>query len=354
MYRPIRRLRIRSVVTDETVDRLTPLVSVVRRSIALGAAFVLLTAAGPVQPYSFVPIDVPCNACPGGIARQTIAEGINAEGAIVGVYRDGSNAQRGFLLTRDGVTTIDVPGAIATVATGIDPAGDIVGRYTEAVGASPDCTVSGPQCIHGFLYSHGRFTTLRVDDHPGSFAQRIAPDGTIYGCLHDLDLMGSMFGAIWTRFGATSSLTAGGGELADSAQSLPASMNNGATPGGGVVVGHFTALVTGLTHGFIVRDGTLQVYDVPGSTLTQIWDINPEQQFVGTYKDGSGRQHGFVEVPGWGITTLDYPAAASTIAFGINPEGSIVGQYIADGRTRGFLAVAGQRVRSAGTLSPVQ
>jgi len=46
----------------------------------------------------------------------------------------------------------------------------------------------------------------------------------MYGCLHDYDVMASMFSAAWTRFGDTS-LTANGGELADSTQSFPNSMS---------------------------------------------------------------------------------------------------------------------------------
>ncbi len=308
------------------------------QTMVVGASLLLLPATAHAQTYNFVSIDVPCAGCPGGIARQTIAEGINAAGAIVGTYKDAANAQHGFLLRNGQFTTIDVPGAVATIATGINPQGQIVGRFTAPVG-SANCSASGPQCIHGFLYSQGTFQTLTYSGHPGSFAQRITPDGSIYGCLHDFDLMGSMYGARWTLFGETS-LMAGGGELANPAASLPASMNNGATPGGNIIVGHFTDMATNLTHGFIVQNGNLQIYDVPSSTLTQIWDINPSFVFAGTYKDIGGKQHGFVQLPGGGTPiTVDYQGAAATVVFGINPAGAIVGQYTLSGQVHGFLAV---------------
>jgi hypothetical protein len=41
-------------------------------------------------------------------------------------------------------TTIDVPGAVRTVATAINPQGDIVGRYVSADGV-----------VHGFLLLQG-------------------------------------------------------------------------------------------------------------------------------------------------------------------------------------------------------
>jgi probable HAF family extracellular repeat protein len=307
----------------------------------------LFSTPGAAQTLNFTALDAPCAACPGGIARQTIAEGINPAGDIVGTYKDAMNQQHGFLLSNGQYTTIDVPGALATIATGINPAGDIVGRYTAPVGSSPECSAAGsPSCIHGFLYSRGNFSTITFPGHPGSFAQRITPDGSIYGCLHDFDLMGSMIGAAWTRFGDVS-LMMGGGELADRGMSVMASMNNGATPGGNTIVGFFTDMMANRVHGFVVQNGDFQMYDIPGSMLTQIWDINPELQFVGTFLDNMGKRHGFLQrLDGSSPETIDVPntapfhASPSTIVFGINPGGAIVGQYTdTSGHTHGFFAL---------------
>jgi len=43
------------------------------------------------------------------------------------------------------------------------------------------------------LYRHSKFSTVLFPWPPGAVPQRIAPDGDIYGCLHDFDLMNSMF-----------------------------------------------------------------------------------------------------------------------------------------------------------------
>src|SRR5215471_840711 len=101
-----------------------------------GAQFTLVQAAA-VQRFNFVSIDVPCDSCPGGIARRTAVGGINPGGDIVGVYTDAVGMQHGFLLSGEQFTTIDVPGALAgvagtlpTVARGIGPSGDVVGQYT--------------------------------------------------------------------------------------------------------------------------------------------------------------------------------------------------------------------------------
>jgi hypothetical protein len=337
------------------------------------SGLLLLPDNSAAQSYHFVSIDVPCGSCPGGITPRTALGGINAAGEIVGVYTDAVGVQHGFLLRRGEFITIDVPGSLAgaggslpTAARGISSSGDVVGSYTAPVSSAPEdspdfCPAAGsPACIKGFLYSHGEFSTVLVPGHPGAIPQRITPNGDIYGCLHDFDLMGSMFGFARTSYGYIS-LAAGGGELADTSQSVPASMNNAATPNGHTIVGLWIDMMTGHNHGYVVEDGTFHSYDVPGSTFTWIWDMNWEREFVGTYKDASGKQHGFLQrlkecarftgddtdaAPGdergaeaCAPISVDYPDAAATIAMGINRSGAIVGQYTdTNGHTHGFLA----------------
>ena len=51
-----------------------------------------------------------------------------------------STDRHGFLLSRGGFNTIDVPGALRTSAFGINPRGDIAGAYTDTSGE-----------VHGYL-----------------------------------------------------------------------------------------------------------------------------------------------------------------------------------------------------------
>jgi uncharacterized membrane protein len=324
-----------------------------RFAFAVICGLLLFTARGAAQSFNLTTIDVPCAACPGGIARSTRVQGINPAGDIVGDYRDAVGAQHGFVLSGGQFTTIDVPGALVgdsgtltTVARGISPSGSIVGHFIAPPNSSAPpnspayCPATGSvACIKGFLYSGAKFSTVLVPGHPGAIPQRISPDGDIYGCLHDFDLMGSMFGFGHNRIGYIS-LLANGRELADSSMSVPASMNNGATPDGHTIVGLWTDMMTGHSHGYVVRDGNFQSYDVPGSLGTNIWDINPAGAFVGTYTDNSKKSHGFLQLPdGSAPVTIDYPNSVSTVAFGINPDGAMVGQYIdTSGHTHGFLA----------------
>ena len=46
--------------------------------------------------------------------------------------------------------------------------------------------------------------------------------------------------------------------------------------------------------------------------------------------------HGYL-LSGGEFTSFDFPSANSTEAFGINPRGDIVGEYISAGVTHGFL-----------------
>jgi hypothetical protein len=331
---------------------------------SLISAFMLVSTSA-AQSFAYTQIDVPCAACPGGIALSTSAQGINPAGDIVGQYTDASHNGHGFLLRGGQFTTIDVPGVLvgvagtlATSASAISPSGDIIGTYIAPVSSAPFGSpafcpaVGSTACIKGFVYSRGKFSTVLFPlpsggYHPGAVPRRITSDGDIYGCLHDLDLGMSMFGAAWTRSG-DSSLLAGGGELAPSgplaAPGLPMSMNNGATPDGHTIVGHFTDMMTNHTHGFIVQDGNLHTYDAPGSRLTVIWDINPSDAYVGVYT--TDRNHAYLQLPdGSAPIALDllpgFPAnILGASANGINAGGSIVGQYTDSSHVlHGFLAV---------------
>ena len=271
-------------------------------------------AVRPAPELTFTSVDVPN-------ALLTSASGVNARGDVVGSYRDAGNRVRGFLL-RDGVfTTINAPyeGVTVTDARGISPDGDIVGTYRIAGERSVD--------IHGFLLTkHGEFVRVDFPGHKNTIPQRISPDGTIYGCYHDDDTMGSMRGMAIGRDGTAET-------------DIEASMHNGATPDGRRIAGLFTDMMTGRQDGYLLEDGVLTILRVPGSSQTAAWDMNPTGDIVGVYRNASGF-HGFLFRDG-AYTPVDVPFAGArdTRAFGINALGWIVGSYVdASGKTRGFVA----------------
>jgi uncharacterized membrane protein len=314
------------------------------------------------QSYNFfTTIDVPCSAapptnCPNGKARATSAQGINAGGDVVGFYIDGVGKTHGYLLRGGQFTTIEVPGSIAgvagnlpTAARGINAGGEIVGSYTAPFNPPVSTTVGydspaycpalgSPACIKGFLYSSGQFSVVLVPGHPGVIAQRITQAGDIYGCLHDFLLMDDMLGFVRTRFGYAS-LAVHGGELADGSLTKTDSMNNGATPDGRTIVGGWTDLSTGLTFGFLVKNGGFETYDAPAPGATWIWDINPAGAFVGFFHDT--RNHGYIQLPdGSAPITLDPQNSINASAIGINPGGTVVGQYTdTSGHVHGFIVI---------------
>ncbi len=264
--------------------------------------------------FGFTTIDVPG-------AVFTEASGINARGDIVDSYRDGSGRSHGYVLRNGEFTTIDFPDAAGAVvagtgAGGIGPSGEIVGTYT---------VVGEPAVnVHGYLLTkQGEFVAVNYPGHTNTIAQRILPDGTILGCRHDNDTMGSMKGVVITRSGSE--------EI-----SQFASMTNGATPDHRQIVGLYTN-TAGSQQGFLIDDGVFKPLFVGDIPTRAAWDMNPAGEIVGVYRNSAGL-HGFVlrdEV----YVAIDFPGATATRAFGINARGDVVGRYTAtDGTNHGFVA----------------
>jgi probable HAF family extracellular repeat protein len=271
--------------------------------LALGAR-----SAPVAEGFTFTSIDFPG-------AVFTNAQGINSRGDIVGLYVDAAGKRHGFELSDGDFISIDYPGAMVTDARGISRRGEIVGAFTNAPG--------GPPNMHGYLLKRGIFSEVQFPGYLGTIAQRISPRGDIYGCNHNTDFMASMHGFMRTREGY-------------SAIDVPASMNNGATPDGSTIAGLYTDM-NGHSHGYLIDDGSFMPFDVPGSNLTEAWDINPKGLVVGGFRDTSGKTHGFLRTNNE-YATIDFPGASVTAARGINRDGDIVGLYVdTSGKTHGFL-----------------
>jgi probable HAF family extracellular repeat protein len=272
---------------------------------------------------------VPCDASPAGAELQLVfttlevlgavwtnAQGINARGDVVGIYTDTSGLNHGFLWSGGEFATIDVPEARVTAARAIGPNGEIVGTYQRV-------SESGNIPSHGFLLTaQGKFLSMDFPGHANTIPQRILADGTVLGCYHDADLMASMHGMMMSRDGVA--------ELPEGM-----SMHNGATPNGKLIVGLYTDMMDGRDKGYLYEGGTLTPLEVPGSTSTAAWDINPAGVVVGVFNDAAGA-HGFM-FDGTRFSRIDVPGATTTRVFGINPRGDIVGAYVQGERTRAFI-----------------
>jgi len=113
----------------------------------------------------------------------------------------------------------------------------------------------------------------------------------------------------------------------------------------GDIVGFFTyagEITTQYIHSFVYRNGLYSVFDVPDAVQTYpygtiVTGINNAGDMVGFYESPSGR--GSFAYSGGVFSTIAVPGAfESTTAFHINNAGQVVGQYSADGSSRGFLA----------------
>jgi len=235
--------------------------------------------------------DISDSAYP-ALGRRVDVRGVNSRGDVVGQTSDPSKflpdfIYRGFLLSKGNITWIDVPSGqcpadmCVPVPEDINEKGDIVGFYVAYT--MPGW---GYQGEHGFLWSHGVFTTVDATPLGATLtnARGINPDGDIVGLYHD----------------------------------------------------------TGGGHGFLRRyDGTFTAIDVvlPGVTVanTAANAINPAGQIVGDYRTSDGIVHGYLLSEGT-FTSFDYPGAVKTYPFGISANGWIVGFYDDSGGARhGFL-----------------
>jgi hypothetical protein len=214
--------------------------------------------------------------------------------------------------------------ASLTQLRGIGPGGEIVGSYR----------MTGEPAInfHGFkLTTEGEFVSVDYPGHTNTIPQRILPDGTILGCYHDNDMMGTMHGVVRDKDGFSA---------IDSATT----MHNGATPSGNRITGLFTDM-DGKTRAYVLEGDVFTPFDAPRSVATQAWDMNPAGTIVGLFVDDAAlRTHGFVLERGQ-FSTIDYPVTALTNAaytdvFGINASGDIVGKYreTATGPFHGYVA----------------
>ena len=182
---------------------------------------------------------------------DVIATGINDAGQVIGRYFFTALPSMGFLYTNGSVITIKADPEF-TDPTGINNAGQIVGNVGFGFG--------------GFLYIGGSFTTIDV---PGA----------------------SETGAI-------------------------------AINDRGQIVGGFSNS-TG-NHGFLYTGGSFTTIDVPGASETEAFGINDRGQIVGDFSDSTGN-HGFVYTGGK-FTTIDAPGGAGhTEVNSINNAGQIVG-----------------------------
>ena len=76
----------------------------------------------------------------------------------------------------------------------------------------------------------------------------------------------------------------------------------------------------------VAKPASSTTIEYPGAVSTFAYGINPAGDIVGGYVDTLGHEHGFV-LRGGTFMSFDWPGSTWTEGWGINPQGDIVGQY---------------------------
>jgi len=204
-------------------------------------------------------------------------------------------------------TTVDFPGAVITLAAGINSAGDIVGRYIDAAGVH-----------HGFLLSGGIFTSLNITGAELTRPVGINDQGDIVG-HYNLSGEGKDHGFL-LRGGVFTTIDLPGAE-----ETVAGSINSN-----GDIAGYYRDGKR--WHGFVLRDGVFTTIDYPGAKYTQVWRINDSGQIAGRYEGPNGGFHLYRLTNGQ-FESFDFPGAVETApgAYshlgGLNNLGDIVSAY---------------------------
>jgi uncharacterized membrane protein len=208
---------------------------------------------------------------PKAAAGVTFPYGINPGGpvSVVGVYASSETGLYVGFLYKDGEFT-DIPGpsgAIETIADGINDNGAIVGYYIYID------AMSNTAQIAGFLLQDGEYTTLNVPGGYGSsYAYSINESGQIVLLWFDSNNHGQ--GSLYDSKTETYATV----KVPGAVQSQPQGIN----AAGDVVFRWFDAI--NISHGALLHNGKYYTYDFPNGTGgTYSEGINDIGDIVGFY-----------------------------------------------------------------------
>jgi probable HAF family extracellular repeat protein len=227
--------------------------------------------------------------------------GINAAGDIVGTYTDNNSHDHGFLLSGGSYTTINYPGAKDTALFGINDMGQIVGS-------------TGVRPVVSFLYdlASQTFTTIKYPQSSETFVAGINNAGTAVGYY-------VIFGPGYTS----------GFEVAGSTYKpiIPPRAPDFVAVGissSGIVAGAVTTRQGTLVN-VLFKQGKYYPVTIPVSQRAGVYGTNPAgTALVGFYQ--SFPPAGLV-YHGKTLQTLQFPGAMSTLAYGVNDAGEVVGNF---------------------------
>jgi probable HAF family extracellular repeat protein len=178
-----------------------------------------------------------------------------------------SHGRPWFPVTQRQLSVIDVPGAVRTLACGINDTGRTVGFFDRGLSQS-----------HGFLYAAGTFATIDV------------PDGLSTEVVY-INAAEQIVGQFLSATRPRAFLGNGGNISIIDVPSATITQAFGVN-GAGEVVGVFVDKAG--AHDFFDIGGSFTTIDVPRALAAAAKDVNDKRQIVGTFVDGGGT-HGFLD-----------------------------------------------------------
>jgi hypothetical protein len=281
--------------------------------------------------------------------------GVNNEGVIAGYFGSGAQGHpnKGFLLLpqygQGNYVNENFPGSVQTQVTGLNDNGDTVGFRSSMNNASQ------VNDNHGFWAKNGAFHTVdfptgdnanpRVDQLLGINDNDVAVGFYTNGQGNNRGYTYSVSTRTFTRVQVPGYPTGVAGP----------SLTAAAINDNGDVAGFYVDR-NGTTDAFLaVHHGGFSTLDYPGATATQAFGVNDHDEVVGAYTVGSGSSatmHGFTWTPDGGFVSVDDPnGMGTTTVNGVNNAGDLVGFYVdGAGNTDGFLARPPRKVKAHLTL----
>lgn len=294
---------------------------------------VLLSAATCFAQFNYAPINFP-----GAVA--TVAHGINNSGEIVGYYQTTTCTNydanvpdcptKGFKFQNNTYTKLMVPNSTSTAIMGVNDYGDLVGFYRKSDGTR-----------HGFIWYH--WNSIRTIDYPNTKFTTVPMGmnraGTVVGGLFGLGQTGtfSQRGWVWKN-GTFSTMNPGGSGNGTCCQSVNGINNNGG------IVGQVFYL--DFWQGWLKQAGDEDFFKDQSDSFATAVDNSMDVIGYSSVSAGgwfvksaeSNEAAGDVE-NNLAFMPVTYPSAKSTQPFGINNARYVVGSYTdSAGHRHGFLA----------------
>jgi hypothetical protein len=301
--------------------------------------FAIVLATSPptlfAQSFTFAPINVP-----GAVATE--ARGINNNGEIVGFYKTTACVDydvkvpncptKGFKYVNGSYIKLIVPNSTSTAVMGVNDLGDLVGFYTKADGTK-----------HGFIWFHQN--VVKTIDYPNPpTATNTVPfginkAGTVVGGLWSISSNGTFpaGGWVWVNGKFSNMNPFSDGAAAPCCWSVNSIANSGVIAGQLFQADNFQAwFKAGTDEDFFLQNtdtfgtGVNSSTDMVGYNVAGGWLAKNIEANEGT-NDSTEKAPSFVSVK--------FPNSQFTVPFGINNARALVGTYSdSAGKQHGFLA----------------